>query len=124
MVKLLSVDPDKSVYVRFALHRAHDSYSDAPTEGVRRVLEWFTGESIPRSQPIDTSRIEYLRMGTTVATNALLERKGERCALLIVSPSLFRAAYNRPKDMRMLSRSLSKLDPISSSLLSKRYVVK
>ena len=62
-----------------------NSYPDAPTEGVRRVLEWFTGEKIPRHQPIDTSRIEFLRMGTTVATNALLERKGERCALLIVS---------------------------------------
>jgi 5-oxoprolinase (ATP-hydrolysing) len=31
------------------------------------VLEWFTGESIPKDQPIDTSSIEYLRMGTTVA---------------------------------------------------------
>jgi 5-oxoprolinase (ATP-hydrolysing) len=51
------------------------------------VLEWFTGETLPRSQPIDTSRIEYIRMGTTVATNALLERKGDRCALLIVSDS-------------------------------------
>jgi 5-oxoprolinase (ATP-hydrolysing) len=31
---------------------------------------------------VDTSRIEYIRMGTTVATNALLERKGERAALI------------------------------------------
>ncbi|RSH93770.1 hypothetical protein EHS25_006418 [Saitozyma podzolica] len=69
LVKLLSVNPEH--------------YPDAPREGVRRVLEWFTGESIPKDQPIDTSSIEYLRMGTTVATNALLERKGERCALLI-----------------------------------------
>lgn len=37
----------------------------------------------PRDQPLDTSRIEWIRMGTTVATNALLERKGERIALLI-----------------------------------------
>lgn len=43
------------------------SYPDAPREGVRRVLEWFTGEEIPRGQPLDTTRIEYLRMGTTVA---------------------------------------------------------
>jgi hypothetical protein len=43
------------------------SYPDAPREGVRRVLEWFTGEAIPRGQPLDTTRIEYLRMGTTVA---------------------------------------------------------
>ena len=31
---------------------------------------------------MDTSRIDYIRMGTTVATNALLERKGERIALI------------------------------------------
>ncbi|OWZ68378.1 hypothetical protein AYX14_01640 [Cryptococcus neoformans] len=95
LVKLLSVDPD--------------NYADAPTEGVRRVLEWFTGEKIPRNQPIDTSKIEYLRMGTTVATNALLERKGERCALLInkghadaleiafqTRPFLFQLAVKKP----------------------------
>ncbi|WWC69115.1 uncharacterized protein I206_103051 [Kwoniella pini CBS 10737] len=95
LVKLLSVDPS--------------NYPDAPREGVRRVLEWFTGEKIPRDQPIDTSRIEYLRMGTTVATNALLERKGERCALLITKgfkdgleigtqsrPFLFQLAIKKP----------------------------
>lgn len=32
---------------------------------------------------IDTDSIEWIRMGTTVATNALLERKGERCALVV-----------------------------------------
>ena len=38
---------------------------------------------MPREQKIDTSQIEWIRMGTTVATNALLERKGERIALLV-----------------------------------------
>ncbi len=38
---------------------------------------------MPPDQPIDTSRIEWIRMGTTVATNALLERKGERMALAV-----------------------------------------
>lgn len=37
----------------------------------------------PRDEPLDTSRIDYIRMGTTVATNALLERQGESCALVI-----------------------------------------
>lgn len=37
----------------------------------------------PRDEPLDTSRIDYIRMGTTVATNALLERQGEPCALVI-----------------------------------------
>ncbi|CAG8570843.1 4023_t:CDS:10 [Paraglomus occultum] len=69
VVKLLSVDPQ--------------NYPDAPREGIRRILEIATGRKHPRNHPIDTSLIESIRMGTTVATNALLERKGEKCALLI-----------------------------------------
>jgi len=38
---------------------------------------------MPPSEPINSDLIEWIRMGTTVATNALLERKGERMALLI-----------------------------------------
>ncbi|KJE94777.1 5-oxoprolinase [Capsaspora owczarzaki ATCC 30864] len=68
VLKLLSVDP---------------AYPDAPTEGIRRILTQETGVDHPAGKPIDTSRIEWIRMGTTVATNALLERNGERCALLI-----------------------------------------
>ncbi|KAH8888017.1 hydantoinase [Thozetella sp. PMI_491] len=69
ILKVLSVDPG--------------NYNDAPTEGVRRVLEIANGQSYPRNQPLDLSQIERLRMGTTVGTNALLERKGARTALLI-----------------------------------------
>ena len=68
VVKLLSEDPS--------------NYPDAPREGIRRVLESETGIPHPRDRPLDTSRIAAIRMGTTVATNALLERRGERCALL------------------------------------------
>lgn len=42
-----------------------------------------TGQVFPREQPVDTSLIGWIRMGTTVATNALLEREGERTALLV-----------------------------------------
>lgn len=66
--KLLSVDPK--------------NYKDAPTEGIRRVLEAFRGTRLPRDELIDTYDIESIRMGTTIATNALLERQGERAALL------------------------------------------
>lgn len=45
-------------------------------------MERFTGKEIKRGEPLETSEIESIRMGTTVATNALLERKGERCALV------------------------------------------
>lgn len=68
VTKLLSEDPS--------------NYKDAPTEGIRRILEDVTGIPHPRSERVDTSRIEHIRMGTTVATNALLERRGDRCALI------------------------------------------
>ncbi|GAB1299490.1 5-oxoprolinase [Apodemus speciosus] len=69
VLKLLSEDPA--------------NYADAPTEGIRRILEQEEGVLLPRGRPLDTSRIASIRMGTTVATNALLERQGERVALLV-----------------------------------------
>lgn len=42
-----------------------------------------TGRAFPRDQPVDTSLIGWIRMGTTVATNALLEREGARTVLLV-----------------------------------------
>ncbi|XP_055656321.1 5-oxoprolinase isoform X3 [Falco peregrinus] len=68
VLKLLSEDP---------------AYGDAPTEGIRRVLQEESGVPVPRDQPLDASGIEWIRMGTTVATNALLERRGERLALVV-----------------------------------------
>ncbi|KAM3565266.1 hypothetical protein ARSEF4850_001448 [Beauveria asiatica] len=68
ILKLLSVDPA--------------NYQDAPTEGIRRILELATGQILPRGESLDLSHFEFIRMGTTVATNALLERKGERVALI------------------------------------------
>ncbi|KAH7920328.1 hypothetical protein BV22DRAFT_1133174 [Leucogyrophana mollusca] len=59
------------------------NYADAPTEGIRRVLEIVTGEKIERGAVLETGKIDYIRLSTTVATNALLERKGHKHALLI-----------------------------------------
>jgi 5-oxoprolinase (ATP-hydrolysing) len=69
VMKLLSVDPA--------------NYADAPTEGIRRILQEHTPKKMPQSEPIDTEYIGWIRMGTTVATNALLERKGERMAMIV-----------------------------------------
>jgi len=68
VVKLLSEDPQ--------------NYDDAPREGIRRILAETTGLDIPKNS-VPAEMIEWIRMGTTVATNALLERKGARCALLV-----------------------------------------
>ncbi|XP_023279120.1 5-oxoprolinase-like [Seriola lalandi dorsalis] len=75
--------PDGRERVLKLLSRDPQNYKDAPTEGIRRVLEEETGRLFPRDQPVDTSLIGWIRMGTTVATNALLEREGERTALLV-----------------------------------------
>ncbi|SPQ22259.1 3f01b0be-7eaf-4600-ba7a-95d4895fda7c [Thermothielavioides terrestris] len=69
VIKLLSEDPA--------------NYADAPLEGIRRIMAHFLGADLPRGAPLDTSRIESIRMGTTVATNALLQRKGEPIALVV-----------------------------------------
>ena len=69
-------------------------YDDAALEGVRRIL------GVPSNAPIPSGRVAELRMGTTVATNALLERKGE--PTLLVATRGFRdqlriGYQNRPK---------------------------
>ncbi|KAL4882942.1 Hydantoinase B/oxoprolinase-domain-containing protein [Aspergillus karnatakaensis] len=69
VLKLLSVDPT--------------NYADAPTEGIRRVLSLYRGQEIPRGVPLPKDDLESIRMGTTVATNALLERKGTKHAFLV-----------------------------------------
>jgi len=68
VVKLLSEDPDH--------------YPDAPVEGIRRVLEDVLQTPLPQGG-FDATAVEAVRMGTTIATNALLERKGVRTALVI-----------------------------------------
>ncbi|KAM0266706.1 hypothetical protein ACHAPA_006628 [Fusarium lateritium] len=65
------------------LSRDPSNYKDAPIEALRRILEEVDGQSIPKNVPLNLASIESLRMGTTVATNALLERQGAKTALFI-----------------------------------------
>ncbi|KPJ14025.1 5-oxoprolinase [Papilio machaon] len=69
VMKLLSVDPQ--------------NYEDAPREAIRRILQEETGNALDKDGKVNSSLIESIRMGTTVATNALLERKGAKMALVI-----------------------------------------
>uniref|UniRef100_T1DC93 Putative 5-oxoprolinase n=1 Tax=Cupiennius salei TaxID=6928 RepID=T1DC93_CUPSA len=71
LLKLLSDDPV--------------NYPDAPREGIRRIISQETGMDLPPNHEIPTKNLDWIRMGTTVATNALLERKGERIALFITA---------------------------------------
>jgi len=69
--------PDGKLVTHKLLSESPERYSDAVTQGMRDLLGLKPGEPLPADQ------IEVIKMGTTVATNALLERKGARTALAI-----------------------------------------
>jgi 5-oxoprolinase (ATP-hydrolysing) len=69
--------PDGSLATHKLLSENPEAYTDAAVAGIRHLLGLSSGEPIP------AAHISAVKMGTTVATNALLERKGERALLLI-----------------------------------------
>ncbi len=73
---LVALDPDGALHSAKLLSDNPEHYDDAAVAGIRRML------GLGSDEPIPAERIEHVRMGTTVATNALLERRGEATALL------------------------------------------
>ncbi|NHB76065.1 hydantoinase B/oxoprolinase family protein [Rhodobacter calidifons] len=95
--------PDGRLVTAKLLSENPERYADAAVQGIRDCLGLRDG------QPIPDGAISAVKMGTTVATNALLERKGERVALLITEgfgdllrigtqarPALFELEIRRP----------------------------
>ncbi len=90
---IVAKKPDGQIIIDKLLSENSDAYKDAAVEGIRRILELKKDDKIP------TDIISSVKMGTTVATNALLERKGDRTLLLITKGfgDLLRIGYqNRP----------------------------
>ncbi|WEF34491.1 hydantoinase B/oxoprolinase family protein [Pseudoduganella chitinolytica] len=86
--------PDGTLTTHKLLSEHPEQYRDAAIAGIRHLLGIDAGAAIP------AERVEAVKMGTTVATNALLERKGERTALAITRGfgDALRIAYqNRPR---------------------------
>ncbi|WP_291918156.1 hydantoinase B/oxoprolinase family protein [Limnohabitans sp.] len=86
--------PDGTLVTHKLLSENPEQYRDAAVSGIRHLLGLKPGE------PVTPEQVECVKMGTTVATNALLERKGE--ATLLVTTQGFgdalRIAYqNRPR---------------------------
>ncbi|WP_109506309.1 hydantoinase B/oxoprolinase family protein [Nocardioides speluncae] len=95
--KLLSEDPAR--------------YPDAVVEGIRRLLDAPVGEPLP------ADRIAAVKMGTTVATNALLERRGEPTVLVVTRGfrDALRIAYqNRP---RIFDRRIGLPEPVHTRVI-------
>ena len=86
--------PDGTLHSHKLLSENPEQYKDAAVQGIRDVL------NVKPDAPIPEHMIAAVKMGTTVATNALLERKGERTLLMITQGlgDLLRIGYqNRPK---------------------------
>ena len=90
---IVARDPEGRLKSRKLLSEAPERYRDAPLQGIRDLL------GVAPDEPLPAQAIDAVKMGTTVATNALLERKGERTALVITAgfADALRIAYqNRP----------------------------
>lgn len=91
---VVGLRPDGTVVTHKLLSENPEQYSDAAVAGIRHLLGLAPGE------PVTPAQVEVVKMGTTVATNALLERKGEPVALFITRGfrDALRIAYqNRPR---------------------------
>ena len=74
---IVAKKPDGAIAVHKLLSENPEHYSDAPIQGIRDLLGLASDEAIP------SEIIEIVKMGTTVATNALLERKGARVVFVV-----------------------------------------
>ncbi|QHG15579.1 hydantoinase/oxoprolinase family protein [Nostoc sp. ATCC 53789] len=90
---IVSLPKKQWIIVYKLLSENPEQYQDAAIQGIRDIM------GISSNEPIPTEAIEVIKMGTTVATNALLERKGDRVVLIITKgfKDALRIGYqNRP----------------------------
>ncbi len=105
--------PDGTLVTHKLLSENPEQYRDAAVAGIRHLLGLKAGE------PVTPEQVECVKMGTTVATNALLERKGEPTLLVTTRGfrDALRIAYqNRPRlfDRRIVLPELLYSDVIEA----------
>ncbi|MBX9451041.1 MAG: hydantoinase B/oxoprolinase family protein [Mesorhizobium sp.] len=92
---IIGRDPEGELHPLKLLSENPEAYSDAAIAGIRRLL------GVAADAPVPSDAIGDIKMGTTVATNALLERKGDRVLLLITKGfrDALRIAYQARPDI-------------------------
>ena len=91
---LVARKPNGELVSHKLLSENPEQYEDAALQGIRDML------GLGKNDPIPSGKVDAVKMGTTVATNALLERKGDRTALVITKGfgDALRIGYqNRPR---------------------------
>ena len=122
---IVGCNPDGEILIHKLLSENPNQYSDAAIQGIRDLLKLTHEESIPMTQ------IDVVKMGTTVATNALLERQGEKTLLAITQGfgDILRIGYqNRPKlfaiDIQLPEMLYSDVIEIDERLDPQGYIIK
>ena len=96
---IVAQTPEGALVTHKLLSENPGRYDDAALQGIRDLLELAPGAELATGATGATGAIAAVKMGTTVATNALLERKGDRTVLLITKGfrDALRIGYqNRP----------------------------
>jgi len=101
---IVACSPDGEIITRKLLSDNPERYRDAALQGIREILQ------VPADAPLD-GLIDSVKMGTTVGTNALLERQGEAVALAITSgfKDALRIGYQNRPDIFALNIRLPEL---------------
>jgi 5-oxoprolinase (ATP-hydrolysing) len=90
---IIAITPDNQIITHKLLSQNPERYEDAIVQGIRDILGLSPQDSLASEE------IEVIKIGTTVGTNALLERKGDRTVLVITKgfKDALRIGYqNRP----------------------------
>lgn len=114
---IVAKSPEGTIITHKLLSENPEQYNDAPVQGIRDIL------SLKPEQPIPIEEIEVIKMGTTVATNALLERKGDRVVLVTTKgfKDALRIGYQNRPDIFALQITLPEMLYESVIEVNERY---
>ncbi|MEO1293247.1 MAG: hydantoinase/oxoprolinase family protein, partial [Pseudomonadota bacterium] len=99
---IVARDPEGALHSKKLLSENPERYEDAALQGIREFLRLGGAETIP------LARIASVKMGTTVATNALLERKGAKTVLVTTKglADQLRLGYQHRPDDQLFAREI------------------
>ena len=115
---VVALSPDRRIVTRKLLSSDPERYTDAAIQGIKDVL------GISAEMQIPSNQIHSVKMGTTVATNALLERQGENTLLITTNGfrDMLRIGYqNRP---RIFDRQIQLPERLESLVIEARERMK
>ena len=110
---IIGLSPSNKIHTSKILSES-SSYSDPVVEGIRNILNLSENDRLP------SHKIERIRIGTTVATNALLERKGSNTALLITQGFADLLEIGNQARPELFDLSIIKPEQLYSSVLEVR----